>query len=274
MRAIIISKSRRWSYRFRLGAAWRRQAYREAWWSRTLADIDSSGKTVFQAVGLARSGTTLLGGLLDQQPGTVCLSEPFRSWCLYGSCAYDDGNWTRHPADLVELLCAQRPEPRIGIKETFYTAEHRDGHANAHFFTRNAECGVITIAIIRDPRDIYASEEAYLGYSRDEVPGRFIRTWNEFVVWATHAAACVVRYEDLALTPSTEMQRALSVLGHTDEPRVATIASRRGLGDSTALRGGIISTASIGGFTSRLQPAKAEAIAAGCREHMLRLRYL
>lgn len=236
--------------------------------STPLSEIDRSGKTVWQLAGLARSGTTLLSGLIDQQPDALCLSEPFRSWILRGSSLYSGGAWKRHPSRLIEELCRVRPERCIGFKETFYTSEHRHALANEHFFRRNAEAGIVTIAIVRDPRDVYASVEGAVG-SRTEVPERFTRTWLAFAEWARDAAACLVTYEELATSPAPVMERVCEALGvECHAPKEAGIAARSGEGDSRALRGGSVSTDSIGRFADRLDPAKVAQIERRCGEVM------
>jgi hypothetical protein len=233
-----------------------------------LSDIDRSGKTLFQLAGLPRSGTTLLSGLVDQQPDALCLSEPFRSWVLRGASIYGDGVWTRHPSRLIEELCRVRSEPCIGFKETFYTSEHRHGLANEHFFRRNAATpGIVTIAIVRDPRDVYASVEGAVG-SRTEVPERFTRTWLAFAEWAREAAACLVTYEELATSPGPAMERVCETLGIECNAPETALAARSGEGDSRALRGGSVSTASIGSFGERLDAAKIAQIERACGDVM------
>jgi hypothetical protein len=252
----------------RLRGPWQRLAHREVWSSTPLSEIDRSGKTVFQLAGLARSGTTLLSGLIDQQPDVLCLSEPFRSWILRGSSLYGGGAWTRHPSRLIEELCRERPEQCIGFKETFYTSEHRHALANEHFFRRNADAGIVTLAIVRDPRDIYASVEAAIESSRTEVPERFTRTWLTFAEWARGAAACLVTYEELATSPGQALERVCEALGIECHAPEAAVAARSGEGDSRALRGGSISTDSIGRFADRLDAAKVAQIERACGEVM------
>jgi hypothetical protein len=255
-----------------LRPAWRQLAHRDVWSSTPLSGIDRSGKTLFQVAGVARSGTTLLSGLVDQQPDALCLSEPFRSWVLRAGSLHSGGDWTRHPSRLVEELCRTRTEPAIGFKETFYTAEHRDGLANEHFFRRNAAAGIVTIAIIRDPRDVYASVEGAVG-SRAEVPERFMRTWLAFAEWARQAAARLVTYEELATSPGPVMERVCEALGIEFQPLEAALEARPGEGDLRALRGGSVSAGSIGRFAERLEPAKVAQIERACGDAMESFRY-
>jgi hypothetical protein len=263
----VLRASRGVSYRVRLRGAWQRVAHREVWSSTPVSEIDRSGKTLFQLTGLARSGTTVLSGLVDQQPDALCLSEPFRSWILRGSSLYAGGAWTRHPSLLIEELCRQQPERCIGFKETFYTSEHRQSLANEHFFRRNAAAGIVTIAIVRDPRDVYASVEAAVG-SRTEVPERFTRTWLTFAEWAREAATCLVTYEDLATSPGPAMERVSEALGIERHAPETALAARPGEGDSRALRGGAVSAESIGRFADRLDAAKVAQIERRCGDVM------
>jgi hypothetical protein len=251
---------------------WQRLAHHEVWSSTPLSEIDRSGKTLFQVAGLARSGTTLLSGLVDQQPDALCLSEPFRSWVLRGGSLYYGGVWTRHPSRLVEELCRVRSERCIGFKETFYTSDHRHLLANEHFFRRNAAAGIVTIAIIRDPRDVYASVEAAVG-SRTDVPERFTRTWLAFAEWAREAAACLVTYEELATSPGRAMEHVCEALGIECNAPEADVAATSGEGDSRALRGGSVSTDSIGRFVDRLDAAKIAQIERACGEGMASFGY-
>jgi hypothetical protein len=264
----VLRASRGVSYRVRLRGAWQRVAHREVWSSTPVSEIDRSGKTLFQLTGLARSGTTVLSGLVDQQPDALCLSEPFRSWILRGSSLYSGGAWTRHPSLLIEELCRQRPERCIGFKETFYTSEHRQALANEHFFRRNAAAGIVTIAIVRDPRDVYASVEGAIASSRTEVPERFTSTWLAFAEWAREAAACLVTYEELATEPGPAMERVCGALGIECHAPEEAIAARPGEGDARALRGGAVSTDSIGRFADRLDAAKVAQIERRCGEVM------
>jgi hypothetical protein len=229
--------------------------------------IDRSGKTLWQLVGVARSGTTLLSGLVDQQPDVLCLSEPFRSWVMRGGSLYSGGLWTGHPSRLIEELCRTRPERCIGFKETFYTSEHRHSLANEHFFRRNAANGIVTIAIVRDPRDVYASVEAAVG-SRPDVPERFTRTWVAFAEWAREAAASLVTYEELATSPAPAMERVCDALGIECHAPQTDLAARSGEGDARALRGGSVSSDSIGRFADRLDAAKVAQIERRCGDVM------
>jgi len=268
----VLRASRGVSCRVGLRVPWQRLAHHEIWSSTPLSEIDRSGKTLFQLAGLARSGTTLLSGLVDQQPDALCLSEPFRSWVMRARSTYYGGEWTSHPSRLIEEVCRARSEHCIGFKETFYTREHRHGLANEHFFRRNAAAGIVTIAIIRDPRDIYASVEAVVG-SRTVVPERFTRTWLAFAEWARADAACLVSYEELVTSPGVAMERvciALRIECHAPE---ADVAAMSGVGDSRALRGGSVSTDSIGRFVDRLDVAKVEQIERACGEVMASFGY-
>jgi hypothetical protein len=268
----MLRASRGVSRRPGLRPAWRQLAHRDVWSSTPLSGIDRSSKTLFQLAGVARSGTTLLAGLVDQQPDALCLSEPFRSWVLRAGSLHSGGEWTGHPSRLVEELCRTRHEPAIGIKETFYTSDHGHGLANEHFFRRNASAGIVTIAIVRDPRDVYASVEGAVG-ARVEVPERFTKTWLAFAVWAREAAACVVTYEELVTSPTPVMERVCQGLGIECRTPDAAVAPRVGAGDPRALRGGSVSTGSIGRFAERLGPAKVAQIERVCGEVMKSFGY-
>jgi hypothetical protein len=268
----VLRASHRVSRRAGLRVPWRQLAHHEVWSTSPLSQIDTRGKTLFQLAGLARSGTTLLSGLIDQQPDALCLSEPFRSWVLRGSSSYHGGAWTRHPSRLIEEQCRVRPERCIGFKETFYTGEHRHAHANEHFFRRNAADGVVTIAIVRDPRDVYASVEGAVG-SRTEVPERFTRTWLAFAEWARDAAACLVTYEELAGSPGPAMERVCAALGIDCHLPEGGIAARAGEGDARALRGGSVSMGSVGRYAERLGAAKVAQIERACGEAMRSFGY-
>lgn len=255
-----------------LTAPWQRLVHHDVWSSCPLSEIDCAGKTLFQTAGVARSGTTLLGGLIDQQPEAMCLSEPFRSWFLHARSTSDDGVWTRHPSRLVEDQCRRRPERCVGVKETFYSAAHIDGHANEDFFRRNAADGITTIAVVRDPRDVYASVEAMVG-ERSEVPERFIDTWRTFAGWASQAADCLITYETLVTSPGSVMERVCCALEIPFDDSCVKLRARAGEGDTRALGGGDVSTASIGRFSRRLDPAKVSQIEARCGDLMASLGY-
>jgi hypothetical protein len=255
-----------------LTAPWQRLVHHDVWSSCPLSEIDSGGKKLFQIAGVARSGTTLLGGLVDQQPEAICLSEPFRSWFLHARSICDEGVWTRHPSRLVEDQCRRRPELCIGVKETFYSAAHIDGHANEHFFRRNAADGITTIAVVRDPRDVYASVEAMVG-PRPQVPQRFIETWLTFTDWASQVADCLITYEALVTSPQSAMDRVCSALEISFDDSRVSLRARAGEGDTKALGGGAVSSASIGRFNRRLDPAKVSEIEARCGDLMASLGY-
>ena len=263
----VLRASRGVSFRVGLRGPWQRVANHEVWSRKPPSEIDRSGKRLFQLAGVPRSGTTLLSGLVDQQPDALCLSEPFRSWVMRGGSRYPGGVWTRHPSRLIEELCRVRSEQCIGFKETFFTSDHRHGLPNERFFRRNAAAGIVTIAIVRDPRDVYASVEASVG-SRTDVPERFTRTWVAFAEWARDAAACLVTYEELATSPGPALERVCEALGIECHAPEATVAARFGEGDSRALRGGSVSTGSIGRFVDRLDVAKIAQIERACGEVM------
>jgi hypothetical protein len=262
-----IRASRGVSSRVGLRGPWQRLASHEVWSRAPLSEIDRSGKKLFQLAGVPRSGTTLLSGLVDQQPDALCLSEPFRSWVMRGASRYPGGVWTRHPSRLIEEVCRARSEHCIGFKETFFTSDHGPGLANERFFRRNVAAGIATIAIVRDPRDVYASVEGAVG-SRTDVPERFTRTWLTFAEWARDAAACLVTYEELVTSPGPAMERVCDALGIECHVPEAAVAARFGEGDSRALRGGSVSTASIGRFSDRLEAAKVAQIERACGEVM------
>jgi hypothetical protein len=268
----VLRASRGVRSRVGLRGPWQRLAHHDIWSSTPLSEIDRSGKTLVQLAGVARSGTTLLSGLVDQQRDALCVSEPFRSWVLQVGSPYSGGVWTRHPSRLIEELCRVRSEHCIGFKETFYTSDHRHDLANEHFFRRNAAAGIVTIAIVRDPRDIYASVEALVG-SRTDVPERFTRTWVAFTEWARDAAACLVTYEELATSPGPAMERVCEALGIECYAPEAAVAARSGGGDVRALRGGSVSTDSIGRFVDRLDAAKVAQIERACGEVMASFGY-
>jgi hypothetical protein len=253
-------------------APWQRLVHHDVWSACPLSEVDTSGKRLFQIAGIARSGTTLLGSLVDQQPEAACLSEPYRSWFLHARSTCDDGVWTRHPSRLVEDQCRRRPEQCIGVKETFYSNAHVDGHANEHFFRRNASDGIITIAVVRDPRDVYASVEAMVG-PRPRVPERFIETWLTFADWASQAADCMITYERLVTSPTPVMDGVCSSLRISFDDSHVRLRVRAGEGDPRALGGGAVSTASIGRFSRRLDPAKVSQIEARCGDVMGSLGY-
>lgn len=263
----VLRASRRALYVPGLRGPWQRLAHRDVWSSTPVTEIDRSGKTVFQLAGLARSGTTLLSGLVDQQSDVLCVSEPFRSWFMRGESRYDGGVWTRHPSRLVEELCRSRSEQCIGFKEPFFTSEHGLRFANEHFLRRNAAAGIVTIAIVRDPRDVYASVEAAVG-SRTEVPERFTRTWLTFAEWAASAATCVVTYEEVATSPGRAMKRVCEALGIDSSAPEVAVAAMSGMGDRRALRGGSVSTDSIGRFVDRLDAMKVAQIERACGDVM------
>jgi hypothetical protein len=259
------------SRRLGLGSAWQHLASRNVWSSRPLSAIDCGDKTLFQVVGVARSGTTLLSGLIDQQSGVVCVSEPYRAWFLRGSASYQGVTCVGHPSELLERLCRTRPERCIGVKETYFSADHGDGFANEEFFAANKKAGVTTVAILRDPRDVYASVEAAVG-PRPEVPERFTNTWTKFSAWASADADCIVRYEELVSEPEVALERVCGTLGVT--PTTSTeIRARVGEGDPRALAGGSVSSSSIGRFADRINAAKVTQIEDRCGRWMAELGY-
>lgn len=205
-----------------------------------------SGKSqrLFQVVGVPRSGTTLLSSLLDAHSEIICLSEPFHQWkfdgFVYTEEIYDIIGytvWKKHPALLLRNLVQKSEKRWVGFKETYYSKSH--GHwSNHHFFKRNHLQGVLTIAIIRDPREVWKSLILRHPEKQRKVPERFIESWNDLVQWIFQSNVFYVKYEDLIDDPVDTLTKICNHLDLEFEDIMLCIKSRKARGDFNALKGG------------------------------------
>lgn len=208
--------------------------------------LDGKENRLFQVVGVPRSGTTLLCSMLNSHSKIICLSEPYHQW-KYDGFVYTDeicelvhsNTWKRHPAILLKFLLRNVNDKLIGFKEIYYS-KYNGHYSNHFFFKRNYQKGVVTIAIIRDPREVWKSLVLKHPEKRGRVTRRFVESWNDLVCWILENNIFWVRYEDLVDNPENELCKVCDFLGVDFEEDMFILKERKARGDLNALKGGNI----------------------------------
>jgi hypothetical protein len=269
-----------------LGRSWQRLVRDRYQNSGSLKAVPRGGARLFQVVGMARSGTTLLARRLGAHPQAECLMEPYLSWILHGRLETSDGGRKFREAPHRALAALCRGGARlVGFKETWRDREG-DTHAlvtepflKSNFAERAVEH---TVAIVRDPRDIWGSvtsRSGKLGIRRPEVSTRFTDTWNGFGRWTLEAGVFTVRYEDLAARPEETLREVCGRLECDFHPAMVRSGEGREVailevrGDERALSGAPIDTSSVGRFAEKLSPEEIAFIAGQCSELMAGFGY-
>ncbi len=269
--------------------AWQRASSRFVFDSKRLARAASSEKKLFQIVGVARSGTTLLCRSVDLHPDLVCFNEPFSDFYRHNGFSRfaDRSRFHSVPASALERLAKDSPGALVGFKETF-----RDragvGHAlvSKDFVESNERLGACkTIAVLRDPRDVWCSlldNNARLGSPRIPLTRNFTNTWTGMARWARSRDLFVVRYEDLVTDHEAEIRRVVDHLGVGFDPRMldrsadlndATAGDVPVSGDPVALSTKPVDNASVSRFQEDLDPLERDFIEAECAALMREFGY-
>jgi hypothetical protein len=252
------------------GALWAWAATRYVWHKPTIDP--GAGKVLFQVVGLARTGTTLLANLVNVHPDAYCMSEPYRAFYLYGTCV-GGSETSEHPDAFVSRVMRARTETRVGLKETFFSTKHPLDWRNQRFFESLKRQGVITLVVQRDPRDTYASVREFARHSGG-VPDGFTNNWKLFAQWAAEYADIAVTYEALVLDPEATMSLVLGALGLSIVDYAPIPQPTTGQGDPKALASRAIDSSSIGSYAARLSGEAVAALEERCQDEMRGLGYL
>jgi hypothetical protein len=252
--------------------------------STKLAQLERCNQKLFQLVGIPRSGTSILSVALDSHPGMICLSEPYLSWLQGGrfqlsrSAGHFMNDTITHlpPTELLQKLCRSLPSAnqRIGFKETFRDLSHPTFPSQT-FLMENAQSQSVefTIAILRDPRDIWVSTQTRFEGIRYELDQSFTDCWNTFAQWIIHQNVFYVRYEDLAHNPAQTLQ---TVCQYLDQPMHSSILApkpNRGEGDQTAFAGGRLSDRSVYRYKDELDHVSRAYIETACATLMNQFGY-
>lgn len=251
---------------------WLRAATRYVW-ERPAID-PGPGKVLFQVVGRPRTGTTLLANLINVHPDAYCMSEPYRFFFGRGCWMADDECVAQHPNRFVSRNMRTRSETRVGVKETFFTANQALGWRNQRFFDEMKRLGAVTVVIQRDPRDTYASARESARRGDPTVPDIFTDSWKTFVEWAAKHADVAVTYEALVLEPEKTMAKVLDALGLASEGYRPSPEPMIGGGDRGALAGRSIDGSSVGSYRTRVSREAVMAIEQRCQDEMRALGYL
>lgn len=201
------------------------------------------------AIGLPRSGTTLLGYLLGGGDSQLALSEPWLAFDILGRHIVRPIFFRRlarkagiRPVPVprqqdeaiygnyLEDLAAANDLKYLVIKETF---RERREWSNTALLTRLVEANPSVIAIQRHPYDLAVSSIRFCRYWRG-ITGRLIRLliprlplfptdqvlvehvadeWRSFFHWCKQHDLVVTRYEDLVAHPEQELHRACEACG-------------------------------------------------------------
>ena len=208
---------------------------------------------LFQVVGVPRSGTTLLCSILASHSKVICLSEPYHQWKFDGFVFTEEVShivgcavWRKHPSLLLKRVISKESEKVwIGFKETYYSQSH--GHWSNHFFfKRNHLRGWTTIAIIRDPREVWKSLILMHPEKKGKVTEKFLESWNDLVQWVLENKIFFIRYEDLISEPEKVIKKLCEYMNiEFEENMIYAMNEKKGRGDITALTSKTINKAKI-----------------------------
>jgi hypothetical protein len=254
--------------------------------SEALRAIPRSKSCVFQIVGVPRSGTTLLATRFDGHPNITCLVEPYLSWLQRGYFEYDGGvndlnyheKYNKPPHFLIEHLCHHSSSKFIGFKETFRAGEENPLFPpTKSFLVRNEreKCVDATIAIVRDPRDVWASAIEVARHSGLDICfDQSIPNWNICSQWIVNDSVFYVRYEDLVLKSEQVWRSIAAHLGFEFCPDMLVTQGKKGAGDKRAQQGGRVFTSSVGRYRDDLPAQDQEYIHNHCGVLMERFGYV
>ncbi len=243
-----------------------------------LREIPRCGSRIAQVVGTPRSGSTLLSTMIDAHSEAVCLIEPYLGWLKYGEFSYD---WDRldtplseysrrRPDRLLRHICRDTEYSIVAFKETFRTEWHPT-FPTQEFLQENFDGGVDhTIAILRDPRDTWASViQRHPQLEGDTtVLCELIHAWNELCSWISKRELQYVMYEKLVSEPQGSVKKVLDTLGLNNQTAVVNPPGIDGHGDKRAQQGGAIDDSSVGQFKDVLAPEACRFIEAQCKINM------
>ena len=208
---------------------------------------------LFQVVGVPRSGTTLLCSILASHSKVICLSEPYHQWKYDGIVFTEETShivgcevWKKHPSLLFRQVLSKESEKIwIGFKEIYYSQSH--GHWSNHFFfKRNHLRGLLTIAIIRDPREVWKSLILRHPEKKGKISEKFLESWNDLVQWILENRIFFIRYEDLITEPEKTIKKICEYMNiEFEKNMIYAINKRKGRGDKTALAGKTINKAKV-----------------------------
>ncbi|MCR9097519.1 MAG: sulfotransferase [bacterium] len=268
---------------------WQRASSGFVFDSTKLASIDDSEKRVFQIVGVARSGTTLLCRAIDLHPGLVCFNEPFSDLYRHNEFArFSDGDRYRaFPTETLARLAKREGNEMVGFKETF-----RDRAGISHsliserFLKANEKDGACkTIAVMRDPRDVWCSllaNNERLGSPRISMSATFTDTWLKLAKWVVEQDLFFVRYEDLVERYESELRRVVQFLGVEFHPEMLDRSLDLTLppsgtaptsGDPRALSSRPVTATSVNRFVDDIDHEERSFIEAECGEAMREFGY-
>lgn len=244
-----------------------------------LGRLDGNAR-IFQVVGVPRSGTTILSVALNAHPEAVCLVEPFLSWLKRGSfpCPTPGGEVeprSEPPIDAIAELARRDGLQWVGFKETFRLARHPT-FPTERFVRESHARGAVdaTLAIVRDPRDVWVSTVTRFEEARDTILDEdFTDAWNRFATWVLDAGVYHVRYEDLVIGSETILGKVADRLGLEFHEAMVEPSPTRGGGDARAERGGTLDPSSVGRHREELARSDRAFIEARCGTGMDRLGY-
>lgn len=249
-----------------------------------LKRINQNG-AIFQVFGLPRSGTSILCNCLDSHPKTICLSEPFLSWLCTGQYKLSTGTKSllknedttsnALPITLFKSILKDNNNIIIGFKETFRELGH-NSFPNESFIKKNCRenCVSKSIAIIRDPRDIWASRISRFKNCREPLNHKFLGVWNSFSSWILEESIFHVTYENLVSDTQAALDLICSELDVQFSSDMLTPPPNEGYGDTKAEAGGNLFTSSVSSYQHKLAPDEIKTIEEKCGVFMQKFGYL
>lgn len=271
-----------------LGQLWERLLRYYAFRSSQLANINRHGSQIIQIVGVPRSGTTLLAAMVGSHSKATSLIEPYLAWLQRGSFDFDFDSLAgqvkqeersaflqRLPPALMRRLCRTPGLQVIAFKETYRTERHPT-FPSRRFLERNEEQQAVdhTLAIVRDPRDVWASVITRHPNLREDRDTReeLLYAWNTLCSWIRDADLSFIRYEDLSSEPP-RIESLLDIVGLDSEPSVFEPKKSPGHGDKRAQSGGEITSTSVGRYVDALEGTTIDEIEQRCSVHMSHFEY-
>lgn len=267
----------------------------------------ASASPLLLVTGMLRSGTTLVEKLLASHPEMAILGQPFHQLYVDAKADffrhlglpvphYPLGDLFREdryrPEQLAEFLHRHRFAERMAatIRATAGAPEADVVGSKEvlveEFLPHLLDHGFRAVLVLRDPRDVLASlraagAERHVGRPRPALLD--LRNWRKSVHFARrlegHPRFLMVRYEDLVQRPGHTLARLTDWLGVVPFPDDAATAPLRGQdgrpwrGNSSHGELAAVSSASVGRFATRLEPATVRFVEAVCGPEMAVLGY-
>lgn len=243
----------------------------------------SNKNFLFQVIGVPRSGTTLLTSIIDNQDNCICFSEPFWEFTYLNSVSVpvslsqiinikNNKKFFNHPAVVFCKTSMLLASKKIGYKETFRATQN----PNSDFIENMLSLVDATIAIVRDPRDIWVSTNTRFPGKTAIITDQFTSNWNCFTNFVMTKNVVYVKYENLVKGDINCLQTVGNLLNlpNLSLSNIRKFSAINGFGDHNALSGGRVFDTHVSRWKKEIDKYSLEYILERCSSNMKLLGYL